>query len=798
MDRDHRSTATTGNARRNLRVKAVEMPPDVPARDTADDSDYLLSPPPVSSEEEWVDSATETASNTSSQSKQGRSEGLTHPRSVQDEGRDEGEIEVFAPPLQRSEFESWEDLESYLSEYMKQTYQSFRVRTNNTVAARNNKIRSTGSKRPLLPVEWENYGKTFICTHSGRYKPRGKGKRKRQQSRAIECGAQINACVQVQDKSIPTFVLRVTSARLVHNHPLNKRTFYQYPHVRTALEPDVLSTVNELRKAGAKKKRILKYIHDNSEFNPSNQDVHNLVRKLKTQENTANTSAKRLKQWMFEFSEEPGNVGRIFVDSVHNKTLATCITLQTKHMREIFERFPEVVMIDATHGTNVSKYKVFSIMAHDAFGKGQFVQHAIVQNERLPTLLTALEEFKRNNTAWTRMKCILIDKDFTEISVLKMAFPDTTVLLCQFHVLKYLREEISSSDYGFLPWQKQQLHAIMNCLVYAKTEREFTKYRKFMGHIISIGSGGALCGSGLISRSGELGAGNRELGAGNRELGAELGTNGNNMGSICAGMGAGAHEEGMQVSGAANSDEEVGEENGANDAPKHLFETYFTKNWDSCRPMWCAFERQNAVTMGNNTNNRIEASWKQLKDLVDSFMGVDECIASIMCYQAQEERKFMDGLYKLSMVHNPKYDAEMQFLSRLVSEHACELIYEQYVYATTRAKYKIREPVPDLFLIQHTCDEEDALDEPNMEHSVTKRDWSCSCLFMSSRLLPCRHVFFLRKTLRCENIIPTHVLNPRWLLASLRTETELPQLAGEAFGGVSDPAGVKCRVGFKP
>ncbi|ETO84668.1 hypothetical protein F444_01443, partial [Phytophthora nicotianae P1976] len=123
MDRDHRSTATTGNARRNLRVKAVEMPPDVPARDTADDSDYLLSPPPVSSEEEWVDSATETASNTSRQSKQGRSEGLTHPRSVQDEGRDEGEIEVFAPPLQRSEFESWEDLESYLSEYMKQTYQ---------------------------------------------------------------------------------------------------------------------------------------------------------------------------------------------------------------------------------------------------------------------------------------------------------------------------------------------------------------------------------------------------------------------------------------------------------------------------------------------------------------------------------------------------------------------------------------------------------------------------------------------------------------------------------------------------
>ncbi|KAE8891156.1 hypothetical protein PF005_g7148 [Phytophthora fragariae] len=49
--------------------------------------------------------------------------------------------------------------------------------------------------------------------------------------------------------------------------------------------------------------------------------------------------------------------------------------------------------------------------------------------------------------------------------------------------------------------------------------------------------------------------------------------------------------------------------------------------------------------MGNNSNNRIEASWKQLKDLVNSFMGVDECVVSIMCYLDQEERKFVDCLY---------------------------------------------------------------------------------------------------------------------------------------------------------
>lgn len=63
---------------------------------------------------------------------------------------------------------------------------------------------------------------------------------------------------------------------------------------------------------------------------------------------------------------------------MHRQTVATCITLQTKHMREMSPKFPEVLLIDATHGTNASKYKVFSFIAYDVFGKGQYVQHAIV------------------------------------------------------------------------------------------------------------------------------------------------------------------------------------------------------------------------------------------------------------------------------------------------------------------------------------------------------------------------------------------------------------------------------------
>ncbi|KAG2988224.1 hypothetical protein PC118_g6857 [Phytophthora cactorum] len=191
---------------------------------------------------------------------------------------------------------------------------------------------------------------------------------------------------------------------------------------------------------------------------------------------------------MIEFSQELGNIGRIFVD----KNIATFIILQTKHMRELFNRFPEVVMIDATH-------------------------------ERLSTLLTALEEFKWNNPVWSRIECILVDKDLTEISVLKMAFLGTLVLLCQFHVLKYLREEIASSDYGFNVWQKQQLHGIVKLIVYAKTEREFERYRKYMRHVMAVGRGG-LSGltavSYLTSDSDQLDGVGSESGAIGSEAGA--------------------------------------------------------------------------------------------------------------------------------------------------------------------------------------------------------------------------------------------------------------------------------------
>ncbi|KAE8992421.1 hypothetical protein PR001_g20945 [Phytophthora rubi] len=105
----------------------------------------------------------------------------------------------------------------------------------------------------------------------------------------------------------------------------------------------------------------------------------------------------------------------------------------------------------------------------------------------------------------------------------------------------------------------------------------------------------------------------------------------------------------------------------------------------------------------------------------------------------------------------------MTVVASLVSEHACELIHGQYTYALGPASYTVDEGCPDVYFLKSVSTEDDALDEVNAEYSVTKRDWNCFGLFMSTRFLPCRH---LRKALGDDTVIPTQLLNGRWLFSS--------------------------------
>ncbi|ETM40837.1 hypothetical protein L914_13327 [Phytophthora nicotianae] len=150
------------------------------------------------------------------------------------------------------------------------------------------------------------------------------------------------------------------------------------------------------------------------------KDVHNLLARLKRESYDFPTMEERINSILRDFTSEKGNLARVYTNQ---EGAEECISLQSSHMRTMFESFPEVLLIDATHDTNSSNYKLFSFMIHDALGKGQHVQHCLVENERKETLRTACDQFKEGCPSVDSVAVIIIDQDFTELAVLEEQFP---------------------------------------------------------------------------------------------------------------------------------------------------------------------------------------------------------------------------------------------------------------------------------------------------------------------------------------------------------------------------------------
>ncbi|KAG4239193.1 hypothetical protein PC116_g12804 [Phytophthora cactorum] len=94
---------------------------------------------------------------------------------------------------------------------------------------------------------------------------------------------------------------------------------------------------------------------DNS--NRTLRNVQNQIRNLKKCELGVTTRSHRVKKGLLNFCAVPGNTGRIFVNSSNEKRIATCITLQTKHIVDILTDSRETPACAVNTGyTNLHKH----------------------------------------------------------------------------------------------------------------------------------------------------------------------------------------------------------------------------------------------------------------------------------------------------------------------------------------------------------------------------------------------------------------------------------------------------------
>ncbi|GMF35011.1 unnamed protein product [Phytophthora fragariaefolia] len=487
-----------------------------------------------------------------------------------------------------------------------------------------------------------------------------------------------------------------------------------------AKESSELEDVNTLRRIGVARKKILKYIWDKTDSEPCMVDVHNLLAKLKREEEAGTTVSERLSETFHQFCEnEKYGVAHVDIERVNNET----------------------VLVDATHGTNEERYRLFSFTVHDSFDHGQYVQvgptslgsddildtfclqlkeqfrlcriHALLTDEKTETFLHAIRQFKRCNPRWTEIQCVVGDKDFTEIGVFKAELPHASVLLCQFHAVEYIQERISKAEYGLSVIQGNRLKPVVSLIVKAKTEAKYDECFRFM---------------------------RQELGVPDTE-----------------GDGKGTSE----------------------DTTAPLFWSYFIENWHKCREMWCSYLRDNVVHLGNNTNNRLESSWQKIKTIVDQNVDIDESVTSLIWWAKVKQKSFTTELARVGQVFDSVHhtNVELTRLAQMVSRYAFDIVKEQFDIASNPdTYYKVRDEGNELYIVASV--------------TTTCKSYVCSCiqyanlqdeeglsllLFAVKRELEDVCVSAAIDVIRCEadarpDSIPTCTVTPQLLAMDLDEE----------------------------
>ncbi|KAG6608893.1 uncharacterized protein IUM83_12773 [Phytophthora cinnamomi] len=288
-----------------------------------------------------------------------------------------------------------------------------------------------------------------------------------------------------------------------------------------------------------------------------------MVQEHKATEKAVLTDAERALSVLDEFcTQNGGNAANVLVDSDTN--VARVVTFQTGKMKRLFKDFPEVVLVDSTHNTNANRYKLSSFMVHGVFGKGQYVHHALVESEHKVNLRRVIENFKQNNPEWSHIRVFMTDKAVHEKDVLREEFPDATQLLCQWHVITWLKKQAASLAGPV----KKDVKGLLGLMVYAKTQKEYDDAK-----------------------------------------GAML--------------------------------EKLGWS-----ASHPLYHTVM-ENWDNTEDEWVSFKRENVPHLTNNTNNRIESKWGNIKDVIKDTFTIDQVLSTLITLQEYAEEECIAEYYRV-------------------------------------------------------------------------------------------------------------------------------------------------------
>ncbi|ETO76204.1 hypothetical protein F444_08373 [Phytophthora nicotianae P1976] len=365
---------------------------------------------------------------------------------------------------------NWDAWQSYFTLYCDRTMQGLPVKETMSRSERNKRLRRTkkgADDSQLVPDQFDPYQRTYICTHGWKKrKSRGEGSRPRQHIRLTDCPFRF-----VVQWNLSRGELQVKNGCFKHNHRVSAAAYATYPTSRGVTNPLVGARVDGMLADGAKRSRIYDYLLDQDQ-NMIQVDVDNLVREHASSVASVDDNDATAREIAVFSAADPENVSSV-AETESGET--GVISLTTAHMRRMFGRFSELLMVDCSHKTNRYNYQLLTFMSVNEFGEGCVVQQSLIKPNGDWHMERAIAHFKRSHpTKIDQLRVIVVDKDLNEIRVLETNFPEARLLICHFHVIKYLKEMRSKPDFGKISGEDaSQVDALVHKMVYARSEENY-------------------------------------------------------------------------------------------------------------------------------------------------------------------------------------------------------------------------------------------------------------------------------------------------------------------------------------
>ncbi|ETP00327.1 hypothetical protein F441_22255 [Phytophthora nicotianae CJ01A1] len=195
-----------------------------------------------------------------------------------------------------------------------------------------------------------------------------------------------------------------------------------------------------MQAVGTKRSRIYDYLLEHDE-NVIQSDVDNPVRVYASSVSNADDNDATAREIAVFQAADPEIISTVS-ETPYGET--GVLSLVSAHMRRDYSWFCELLLVDCSYKTNKFVCEICpGLIMGQSFQQTPIEANGDWHTER------AIEHFKRSHpTRIHLLQVVVVDKDLNEIRVLESKFLESRILICHFHVIKYLKEMRTKPEFG--------------------------------------------------------------------------------------------------------------------------------------------------------------------------------------------------------------------------------------------------------------------------------------------------------------------------------------------------------------